>query len=509
VGTADLKGDALDPAAASGTFRLSRVELSKASLRIHSEGEVRIDLASGGLTLHPSIWTGTRTRLELAGSKAEDGALEGRAAGQFDARLLDGLIPHVEHVGGLVEVHSEFQGAWGAPSFIGTASVTEARFSWIGLPLAVRGLSGQVAFSHRRLLIDRASGELNGGSADLGGEVHVDGFQIGACDLEATLKDVSLRIPESIPSVVGGRVQLTGDPAAGLLLSGTLHIQRARYSRGFDIDQLVSAWQTPGLRSSGDHGGAPLRLDLKLIGDGDLRVENDQAQISLKGELELTGTSDRPGLVGTVSAQAGRVDFRGLSYHLQSAVFAFSDRDQIAPSFDVLADTDARQYRVFVHAFGTPDNYQLVLRSQPTLSREDIVKLLAFGVTSQDTSTNSAQANYLGDVLWNLSGLQTTVKKAIPHNPVIRDFSFNIGSAYLESTGQVEPVADIESRVLSDDLKFRAQLPLTQANGKRFDAEYRLGEHLSVLGDWTNDFSGYSNYIDIGLDLRMRWEFGD
>ena len=58
-------------------------------------------------------------------------------------------------------------------------------------------------------------------------------------------------------------------------------------------------------------------------------------------------------------------------------------------------------------------------------------------------------------------------------------------------------------------MRLRAQLPLTQANGKRLDAEYLLSDHFSVLGDWTNDFSGYSGFVDLGLDLRVRWEFGD
>jgi translocation and assembly module TamB len=99
------------------------------------------------------------------------------------------------------------------------------------------------------------------------------------------------------------------------------------------------------------------------------------------------------------------------------------------------------------------------------------------------------------------------VKKIIPRNPVIKDISVNFGSAFLESVGQVEPVAQIESRVLTDSLHLRAQVPFSESSGKRAEAEYQLSDHMSLQGDWNNDYSDY-NVGDFGLDLRMRWEFG-
>ena len=141
----------------------------------------------------------------------------------------------------------------------------------------------------------------------------------------------------------------------------------------------------------------------------------------------------------------------------------------------------------------------------------DVVKLLTIGVTSQDSVANAGTAGaagYIGDVLWNISGLHDQVRRFIPHNDLIKDFTLNLGSAFIESTGQVEPVAQIESRVFTDRFRLRAQLPLSEAAGKRAEVEYQLDDHLSVQGEWNNDYSDY-NIGDFGVDLRARWEFGE
>jgi hypothetical protein len=61
---------------------------------------------------------------------------------------------------------------------------------------------------------------------------------------------------------------------------------------------------------------------------------------------------------------------------------------------------------------------------------------------------------------------------------------------------------------LTDRLRLRAQLPLSEAAGKRAEIEYQLDDHLSLQGEWNNDYTDY-NIGDFGVDLRARWEFGE
>ncbi len=512
AGILSLRGNILDPQVSEGEFDISALSLSRRALRVENEGDLRIGLVGPALEIHRAVLRGTNTHFELSGTRDGEGQLHADVVGTLDARLLEGLVPHVERLGGVLEARAGLRGTLADPSIIGTGSLHDGSFLWSGWPLAVRGLSGSAEFSQRKVLIDHVTGDLNGGAAEIAGEVRLRGFDVERCDLEATLGSVPLQIPEAIPSRVSGRLSLFGAVDDGLVMSGDLHVEWARYSRDLEIDRLLATWRSHARAPfHGRSNEPPLRFDIHLHGDGDLRVDSDFAQLRLEGDLRLTGDSDGPGLLGSVVSKDGLVQFRGNQYHVGNASFSFVESDRIAPVFDVSADTETRQYRVFVRAYGTPSDYKLALRSQPELSEDDIVKLMTFGVTSRDTASNVGTAGdvgYLGDVLWNISGMQQQVKKIIPRNPLIKDFSFNVGSAFLESTGQVEPVAQIESKVLTDELRLRAQLPLSVSTGNRVEAEFRLGEHMSLQGEWNNDYSDY-NVGDFGLDLRMRWELGD
>ncbi len=512
TGTLSLKGDILDPQLSTGEFDIERLVVSRSALRVENEGEVRIGLDGSSLDFRELALQGTNTQLRIAGTRGADGSVHASANGHLDARLLEGLVPHVERLGGILEARADIRGSWADPSIIGTAAFHHGQFVWSGWPLNIRELEGSAQFSQRKVIIDHAHADLNGGAIDLSGEVRLRGYELDRCDLDSTLKHVSLQIPESIPSVVSGHVALFGTIDEGLVMGGDLHVERARYTRDLEIDQLVSNWRTH-VQAAPFHAKAaeaPMRFDLRLHGDGDLLVDTNFAQLRLAGELQLVGNSDAVGLLGSVASKDGIVEFRGNQYHLTDVSFTFGASDRIAPSFDATADTDTRQYRVFVHAYGTPGDYKLALRSQPALSEDDIIKLLTFGVTSRDTASNigtAGEAGFLGDVLWNISGLKSEVKKIIPRNPLLSNVSVNIGSSFLESVGQVEPVVQIESRVLTDSLHVRGQVPLSEYAGKRAEAEYQLTDHLSLQGDWNNDYSDY-NVGDFGLDLRMRWEFG-
>ena len=513
AGDVRLGGEILVPERTKGELRIDRLALARGALRVATEGVTRIGLDAGALSLSEAVLVGKNSRLTLSGTRDAEGIVQGAVKGQLDVGLLEGLVPSIEHLGGVFRLGAEVHGSLERPAIVGTARFEDGRFDWIGWPLSIRDFSGVAEFSERRVVLGRSHGRLNGGTADLAGDLGMDGWQVERCNLESNLDEVPFSIPDSIPSVVTGRLSLDGALAAGLLMSGELHVVRARYSKDFEIDRLLQAFSATGAlrNATAPQKGAPLHLDIWLRGDGDLKVQNNVAELALAGDLHLTGTNERTGLVGTLTAKDGLAQFRGNEYHVSDATLTLLEPDRIAPSFDISADTDVRQYRVFVHAFGTPQSYQLSLRSQPELAEDDVVKLLAFGVTSQDAASMAGaagQAGYLGDVLWNISGLHDQVKKIIPKNRVIRDFSFNIGSAFLEATGQVEPVAQIESRVFSDSLRLRAQVPLSEYSGKRAEAEYQLSDHMSLQGEWNNDYSDY-NIGDLGLDLRMRWEFGE
>ncbi len=513
TGVLDLAGQLLAPAQSKGAFAISRLVVTEQRLRLENSAPFQLGFDSGALSLDPVLLRTSSGSVSLGGTLSGQGVLDATLAGELDAHALDGLIPRFDRLSGRVSFQASVHGPSEAPGIVGNLSLARGGFSWIGLPLNFSRVEGSAAFSQHTVILSELHGELNGGAVEIGGDVQLRGFTFGHYNLSSTLKGVNLRIPESIPSVVNGTLALAGDPERDLRLTGTLDVLSAHYTRDFNLETLIDSFGEAKAEAAQaeDDSGAPLQFDVLLRGGNDLRVDNDLAHLKLEGDLRLRGTSAALGLMGTVTSTNGLVDFRGYRYHVSQASFTFTEPDSIAATFDVNADTDAREHRVFVHVYGTPASYRLQLTSQPWLSEEDILKLLTIGVTSQDNvaGTNAVgAAGYVGDVLWNISGLHDQVARLLPRNSLLRSLDVSPGSAFIEGTGQVEPVMRIEARVLTDQLKLSAQLPLAASTGIRIAAEYQLDEHLSLQGAWDNDYTDY--YVgNPGLGLRARWDFGD
>jgi translocation and assembly module TamB len=153
------------------------------------------------------------------------------------------------------------------------------------------------------------------------------------------------------------------------------------------------------------------------------------------------------------------------------------------------------------------------LTSQPALSQQDLVTLLSLGYTARDAAAGAGVTGVAtaaaAQALMSASGLDDQVKRFMPRGGPLRDFAVRITSAYSEGSGQVEPRAEFESKVVDDRFRLRYQAPLGGARGQRAQAEMRLSDHTSVQYQWDNDTPGVSAAGDHGVDLKLRWEWND
>ena len=396
-------------------------------------------------------------------------------------------------------------GTFRDPVMVGSAHVQDASVTVAGAPLAVSQVSGDVAFSQNRVLLEGLTGVAGRGRVQIGGEVSLRRFLPDKLRLAAQVDGVHLDLPEGLHSTVGGEVYVDGAPD-DLALTGDLEVQRARWRREVDIDQLlptirrkvaaVPAAQTPWLR-----------LDLGIHAPGTIRVENRNLTATLRANLRLTGDDVHHGLVGTVTLLDGRATFRGNEYTLTQAGADFKDREHIVPNFDVQAFTDIRDYRVTIHAFGTPDDPRVVFNSDPQLPESDLVTLVTLGVTSRDAEGigSSDAAAAAADAIFAVSGLDQKVRSFIPKNPILRDPTVRLTSGWSSGTGQVEPRLAFESHLFTKALKLRYSAPIG-VPGQTTEAEYRINKTVSVQAEWDTESRQATSVGDIGLDLKLRWE---
>lgn len=494
-------------------LRLSRLRGGYGDFWVNNRNPVVLSLDRGRVELESFTLVGVNTEFTLAGSRSASGDLDFEAGGSLDLRLLAGLVPSVSSPHGQLALDAHIAGTGTQPLLVGSGRVKDAGFQIRNLPIVFAKLNGDLAFSQNRVLFDELSATINGGRTSLHGEVELARFTPATVRVEAELDTVPMTIPSYIPSWLSGQLSVQGSPEA-LTLAGKLHVLRASYTEKVDLEKSILEFKrrraTPKPYDKADEW---LRFDVELLVDGDARVDNDLVKGNVKGDVTLTGSLAAMGLIGTLAMTPGsRATLRGNEFNLSQVVVDFVDRHRIFAKFDVHGEAQVRDYQVFLHYYGTLEDPQLQLTSNPALTQQDVLALLSLGITTRDTAATSSAGGIAtaaaAQALFSASGLDDQMKRFLPREGPFKDISMRVTSAYSEGSGQVEPRAEIEGKI-ADRLRLRYQAPISGARGQRAQAELKLGAHSSLQYQWDNDNPDVMTGGDHGLDLKFRWEWND
>lgn len=513
-GAGSARGSLRDLAGARAEVRLREVSVGYGEFEVEQAAPVVLAAEEGRLLVRELALRGANTQFSLTGARERSGALGLDARGALDLRLLGGLLPGVNEPRGQLRLEAHVGGTLSEPVLVGTGRLREAGFRIRDAPVTFGGVAGDLAFSQNRVLFDRLDAAVNGGRATLSGEAELVRLAPSRVRVSALVEEVPLRLPEWLPTVVSGRLQATGTFDA-MLLSGKLHVLRALYAEPVDLERRLL--EVPGRRPAPrpfDRAGEWLGLDVVLVVDGDARVENDLVRGVATGELTLTGTLAGVGLVGTLTLRDGaRASFRGNDFTLKHAVMDFTDRRRLRASLDVQGEALVNDYQILLALSGPYEAPTLQLSSQPALSQRDIVTLLSLGYTTRDTAAAGGASGVAtaaaAQALFSASGLDSQVRRFVPRSRLLRDFSVRITSAYSEASGQVEPRAEFESKLLDDRFRLRYQAPIANSRGQRAQAEMRLSPHTALQYQWDSESPDSRSGGDHGVDLKLRWEWSE
>ena len=383
----------------------------------------------------------------------------------------------------------------------------------------------------------------------LAASVPVRGFEVGTLDSRVVVRGVRLAPSEGISSTFDADLEVTFDAKAqghdGAALprvTGDVTIGSFGYTRPISLTTDLGALGTRAKRTevnAYDPALDVVTFDVHVRARSPLVIKNNLAEVQLaidSGTLEVTGTNQRIGLRGSLKAlPGGRFHFQSNEFEVRQGLIRFEDPTRVAPNVDVTALTEYRRYtdtsagaaagagdggpsgasvgstrggsiwRITLHAFGDADNLRVDMTSEPSLSQEDIVLLLAVGMTRAELDQLQASSigasialNYLGAA----SGADRAVKQALP---IIDDFRF--GSAYSTVTGKTEPQLTVGKR-LTNDLRASVTAGLSEDRELRSNIEWRLNNRLSVQGSYDNINDVSSSALgNLGVDLRWRLEF--
>lgn len=503
-----IKGSLLEWRKSEGLISLTSLKVTRNEMAFENDGPAQLAFGPAGIEVRRLAVRAPYTSASLQGSRGRDGKLELRLAASIDGRLLQGLVPDLEHASGTYLVQASVSGTAQAPVVLGNLRIEDGEVRLRGFPVAARELNGSISFSQDALVIDDMTGKLNNGQARLSGGMELSHLEPKRLDMAAHISDVAFRLQESLGATLDGDLTLLGTPLEPTL-GGSLIVSRMKYTEEIDIEKgLLDFSRRPPTPKVLARSAVLVHFDLDVHLSRGVRVENNLARADLKGDLKVTGTSRAVGLLGSVNTVHGTAQFRGNEFQIEQGVLSFTDRQRIRPSFDFQASAQVKEYKVRMHAFGTPADPHLTLVSDPALAEADLGFLLTFGFVSTNLQSGNFSAADSGlaigvEALNKLSGFSDEVRRFIPKNSIVRSPNIDFSSDFSVATNRLEPMLRFSSHLINDKLDLKVLEGLTTRR-YRGVVGYELSDKVSMRLQLDNEHLEVAT--DFGGDLHFKWE---
>ncbi|MEI9948563.1 MAG: translocation/assembly module TamB domain-containing protein [Pseudomonadota bacterium] len=199
----------------------------------------------------------------------------------------------------------------------------------------------------------------------------------------------------------------------------------------------------------------PMVVDLNL-GDQIWIQQGDSTKIQLGGRLKLV-LGDPLTIEGQIVVKSGKLDVSGKQFEIESGVITFSGEPG-NPTIVATARWDAPdedRHRVYAEASGTAAKLKVTLRSEPPLTRDQVLSLLLTG--SADGSLGGSGGNNAATAVGAVGGVATQGLNKALSNISDLDVSTRIDT----STGTARPelVVQLSAKVSAQITRSLGQVP--------------------------------------------------
>jgi len=201
----------------------------------------------------------------------------------------------------------------------------------------------------------------------------------------------------------------------------------------------------------------PMRIDLKL-GDQVWVQQGDSTKIQLGGQMQLV-LGDPLTVEGQIIVRSGKLDVSGKQFEIESGVVTFSGEPG-NPTIVATARWDAPdedRHRVYAEASGTAEKLKVTLRSEPPLTRDQILSLLLTGSADGSLAGGSGSGNSAATAVGAVGGAATQgLNKAISN---ISDLDVSTRIDTSTGTARPELVIQLSAKVSAQITRSLGQTP--------------------------------------------------
>ena len=391
---ATMRGPLKDLARVEGHVEIPKLSLVYQDQKIAAVDPIRFDYRNGIVTVSHAELKGNGSDLSFQGVvplKSET-AMNVSAKGAVDLALLKAFGAEVESSGS-VELNVAARGSLKAPEVNGEIDVKNAVFSSPSAPIAFEGVNAKLALAGNRLEIRQFSGSAGGGTITAQGSMTYG--KDANFNMAMNVQSVRLRYPEGVRAVLEGNLQLTGSPASSNL-TGRILINRLSFTRGFDLATFMSQFSDEPSAGSPPAFEQNMKLNIALQSTSSQNLASSTVSIEGSANLNVRGTAATPVLLGRATLTGGEIFFMSNRYEVQNGTIDFSNPARTEPNLNIYVTTTVQQYNVTLNFVGTPEKLRTNYSSTPALAPADIINLIAFGQTSEQSASAGSTPATLG-----------------------------------------------------------------------------------------------------------------
>lgn len=277
---------------------------------------------------------------------------------------------------------------------------------------SVKGLRARAAFHAGGLEVISVTGTLGGGEFHGTGEwkvgeegrplaIRLRGRELLVVDRELTRlrvdPEVTLSARDGEPVWIRGQVGIPLLVHYSELGSPSGSSQARRVSApGF---RLIPSGEG-GFRIAGIAGLDDVRMDLKVLASGEIRIENSLIGVLLKGEGRIRGKPSEPAFSGRLQALSGEVRLGlGMFVRIESAVLDLPEERGKDPTINFEGRVGQGESLIRAYVSGPLQSPHLKLESDRPRSQEELLASLAFGRAPGTFETEDVLAPIAGKIV--------------------------------------------------------------------------------------------------------------
>jgi len=306
------------------------------------------------------------------------------------------FLPGITQLDGDLALDVNVQGTVAKPSLSGAGDITinMARFTNATLP-SLSGFHSRMTFAGDVLHFERFTGDLAGGPFTISGQVTFPKLTEPNLDFQLKAQSILVARNDSLTARADADVKVTG-PLKAATVTGSVALTNSQFLKNIDLLPIGlpgrPAPQPPTERPDFSVTEPPIRdwkFDVMIKTKDPFLIRGNLANGGAISDLHLTGTGLRPELQGTVRLENVEATLPFSRLEIAQGFLYFDPSDSFNPKIDLQGTSLIRDYTVHVYVYGTSLSPEAVFTSEPPLPQEEIISLLATGVTRGELIGNN------------------------------------------------------------------------------------------------------------------------